>query len=86
MHTKIKREKTFTVIWDSGASQSITNDKRDFVGPIKSVPLGSKLSRMAQGLNIAGMGNWYGVFRMSMALSDISRFLPSMPQMPSCGS
>jgi hypothetical protein len=57
MHVKIKREDTFTVIWDSGASQSITSDKRDFVGPIKSVPLGSKLSGMAQGLNIAGIGD-----------------------------
>jgi hypothetical protein len=57
MQVKLKKEVIFTVIWDSGASQSITFDKRDFVGPIKSAPLGSKLSGMAKGLNIAGMGH-----------------------------
>ncbi len=57
MNVQMKKEDTFSVIWDSGASQSISFDKNDFVGPIKTVPLGSKLSGMAKGLNIAGIGH-----------------------------
>jgi len=33
----MKKEDTFTIIWDSGASNCISFDKNDFVGPLTSV-------------------------------------------------
>ncbi len=46
---------SFPVIFDSGASLSISPDKSDFVGHIQSLNL--KLGGMARGMNIERKGN-----------------------------
>ena len=46
----------FPVIWDSGASVCVSNDRRDFVGPLKSPGLMTTLSGLAKGLRIQGKG------------------------------
>jgi hypothetical protein len=59
------------LIWDSGASHCISNNKDDFVGPIKRAGwFNTKLRGLAKGLNIAGIGTveWtvvsdYGTYR-----------------------
>ena len=33
----VKLSDTFDVMWDSGASFCITNEKKDFIGPIKPI-------------------------------------------------
>jgi hypothetical protein len=47
----------FNVIWDSGASISISNDKRDFVGGIKKPGLITQLKGIAKGLRTEGQGH-----------------------------
>ena len=46
----------FKVIWDSGASLSITPDSRDFVGPITQPQMSSVLSGIVKGTQITGEG------------------------------
>jgi len=48
---------TFNVIWDSGASISISNDKQDFVGPLTSPGMITQLKGIAKGLRIEGQGH-----------------------------
>ena len=48
---------TFPVIWDSGASISITHDRKDFVGPIKAPGTITQLQGIAKGLRIEGQGH-----------------------------
>jgi len=50
-------ESTFQLIWDSGASHCITNDEKDFVGPIERPGLLKKLTGLAKGLHIKGVGS-----------------------------
>ena len=47
---------TYPVIWDSGASLSITPHKNDFVGPIEPTSIGVKIQGIAKGLVIQGVG------------------------------
>ena len=53
----LPKQSTFSVIWDSGASMSITHDKRDFVGPLKPPGLQTQLKGIAKGLRIEGHGH-----------------------------
>ena len=53
--TKSFGDSSFPVVFDSGASLSISPDKSDFVGHIQ--PLNLKLGEMARGMNIEGKGN-----------------------------
>jgi hypothetical protein len=39
----IKKESTFSIIWDSGASISISPNKGDFVGPVTAADVGTRL-------------------------------------------
>ncbi len=48
---------TFSVIWDSGASISITPDRKDFVGPINTPGPITHLQGIAKGLRIEGQGH-----------------------------
>ena len=48
---------TFPVIWDSGASISITPDRKDFVGPINTPGPITQLQGIAKGLRIEGQGH-----------------------------
>ena len=48
---------TFPVIWDSGASISITFDRNDFVGPITAPGTITQLQGIAKGLRIEGQGH-----------------------------
>ena len=48
---------TFPVIWDSGASISITPDCKDFVGPISTPGPITQLQGIAKGLQIEGQGH-----------------------------
>ena len=54
--SKAVKDVAFEVLWDSGASFSVTFCKHDFVGPIKSVGLYKTLSGLAKGLLIQGVG------------------------------
>ena len=45
------------VIWDSGASISITHSRQDFVGPIENTPVGVKLQGLAKGVNVKAKGH-----------------------------
>jgi hypothetical protein len=47
---------SFEVVWDSGASHSITHCKEDFHGEIKNPGIIKKLTGLARGLNIKGVG------------------------------
>ena len=44
------------VIWDSGASISISPSRDDFVGPISSVPSTARINGLLKGAKIAGKG------------------------------
>lgn len=46
---------TYDLIWDSGASLSISNNKDDFVGAVSMTP-GQRLSGISDGLQIEGHG------------------------------
>lgn len=52
-----RKENKFAVIWDSGASISISSNRNDFVGPLKPAPAGLKIKGLAKGLRIAGIGH-----------------------------
>ena len=52
----VKHKNSFSVIWDSGASISVTSDKNDFLGKIESVPVYMRLVGVARGLKIQGKG------------------------------
>jgi hypothetical protein len=50
-------DSTFSVIWDSGASVTISPDKHDFVGPISRPSTITQLKGIiAKGLRIEGEG------------------------------
>jgi hypothetical protein len=48
---------TYSVIWDSRASVSISPDKNNFVGPLKSPGAITQLKGIAKGLRIEGFGH-----------------------------
>ena len=51
------KEASFPILWDSGASISVSHDKDDFVGPLKKPGAISRLKGMAKGCNIEGVGH-----------------------------
>ena len=51
------KQTRYPVIWDSGASISISHCKDDFVGPLESAPVGLKIRGIAKGLYIQGIGH-----------------------------
>ena len=53
----MKKESTFSIIWDSGASISISPNKDDFVGPMSSPGIGTRLKGIVKGLSIQGKGH-----------------------------
>jgi hypothetical protein len=53
----LRKESCFSIIWDSGASISISPDKDDFVGPLTSPGIGTKLKGIVTGLSIQGQGH-----------------------------
>lgn len=48
---------TFAVIWDSGASLSVSPDERDFVGPMTKPAIWTRLKGLAKGLVVQGQGH-----------------------------
>ena len=52
----MSQDGSFRLIWDSGASHSITNQKSDFIGPIRSAGIVKTLTGLAKGLWIRGIG------------------------------
>lgn len=52
----LSQDATFSVIWDSGASVTISPNKKDFVGPITSPSTITQLKGIAKGLRIEGQG------------------------------
>ena len=55
-NSTLPKSQHYPVIWDSGASLSITPHRSDFVGPIKQPDPRLRLQGLAQGLHIAGVG------------------------------
>ena len=81
--TSVGKEQVTHVIWDSGASLSITNSKDDFVGDFKPAPLWIRLRGLAKGLKIEGEGHvlWAvmdtkGMLRM---LKLLAYYVPKSP-------
>jgi hypothetical protein len=69
----MKTESTYPVIWESGASISISHDKTDFVGPMmESVGWGTTLKGIPKWLSIQGKGR---VIWSMMDQRDILRHL-----------
>jgi hypothetical protein len=52
----LPKEAKMSIIWDSGASISLTFDRSDFVGPMKPAGLLTRLQGIAKGLRIEGQG------------------------------
>jgi hypothetical protein len=53
----MKKESTFSIIWDSGASVSISPNKGDFVRPVTTAGVGTRLNGVVKGLSIQGQGH-----------------------------
>ena len=53
----IGNEHVSKVIWDSGASISITHCNSDFIGEMGPAPMCVRLKGLAKGLKIQGMGH-----------------------------
>jgi hypothetical protein len=53
----MKKELTFSITWDSGASISISPNKGDFVGPVTTADIGTRLKGIVKGLSIQGQGH-----------------------------
>ena len=54
----MKKESTFSIIWDPGRSISISPKKDDFVGPMPSPGIGTRfLKGIVKGLSIQGKGH-----------------------------
>jgi hypothetical protein len=51
------KEDSYEVIWDSGASMCISQDRNDFVGSIDTVSTMSWLKGIVKGLKIRGQGH-----------------------------
>ena len=51
------KENTFSVIWDSGASISISPHRSDFVGPLEPPSVGIRLQGIVKGLAVHGIGH-----------------------------
>ena len=51
------KTRTYPIIWDSGASFSVSPDRNDFVGPIKKPGAITQLQGIAKGLRIEGYGH-----------------------------
>ena len=58
----IPSDSAFPVIWDSGASVTISPDKNDFVGPIARPSTITQLNGIAKGLRIEGEGTVHWSF------------------------
>ena len=54
---EMPKESTFRVIWDSGASVTVSPHRKDFVGEFSKPPIAIKLKGLAKGLNIEGQGH-----------------------------
>ena len=50
-------ESTFKVVWDSGATQSVSPCRDDFVGPIQKMKNKVKMDGIANGLVVKGVGH-----------------------------
>ena len=61
----INSNAAFSVIWDSGASVTISPDKRDFVGTISPPSTITQLNGIAKGLRIEGEGKVHWSFHDS---------------------
>ena len=53
----LPKEATFPVIWDSGASISLSPVRSDFVGPLQSTGILRRVQGIAKGLSIKGEGH-----------------------------
>ena len=58
----LPNEATYPVIWDSGASISISPDRGDFVGPISTTGPIKRLRGISKGLSIMGEGHIMWMF------------------------
>ncbi len=57
LRSMLDKEACFNVIWDSGATITISNNKKDFVGKIKKPSVWQRLTGIARGLKIEGEGH-----------------------------
>jgi hypothetical protein len=55
-YTKTEKQRLLRVIWDSGVSLLISNDRADFVGPFDEAPT-AHLRGLASGVRIKGVGH-----------------------------
>ena len=73
----------FPVIWDSGASLSISNSQKDFVNGIQPSSVWQKVTGLAKGLQIKGQGYvMWGMYDVNGELRLIklpAYYIPSSP-------
>ena len=81
---EMPKESVFPVVWDSGASLSISLDCDDFIGPIKKPTIATILKGIAKGLQIQGQGH------VSWTIQDTNGQLRSLKvpafYVPACGA
>ena len=56
-HVASSKEKTKDVVWDSGASVSVSFDRNDFVGPLVKTTSSTRLNGIANGLKVDYQGH-----------------------------
>jgi hypothetical protein len=67
----LQRESTFSIIWDSGTSISISPNKDDLVGHMTSPGIGTCLKGIIKGLSIQGKG--HGVEQSSKGVDSLAQ-------------
>ena len=63
---------TFSVIWDTGATRSISGYASDFVGPILAPSAPLRLGGIASGLDVAGIGTVKWIFVEPIPVVEIA--------------
>ena len=57
LQAALPKEATYPIIWDSGASISISPSREDFVGPYNPPSVSLRLQGISKGLHVAGQGH-----------------------------
>ena len=84
LKSMLTKEACFSVIWDSGATITISNNPKDFVGKIRKPSVWQRLTGIARGLKIEGEGEvlWamMGTDGRLRLLKLPALYIPSSPQ------
>ena len=86
LRAEMPKESVSSIIWDSGASLSITNDKTDLHGTLKPCPYKHlKVKGVAQAIKIHGQGTVLWSVLDEAGMLRTLKFQPCTSQMPRSG-